>query len=161
MTTISTELAKTSNRRPVAIRRLLRAGAAAALVGVAVAEAYGALIKAAGVPMKAGFLGASHPSPVTAASFAMGALVCTFWGTVMAAVVSRTSSRPARTFIVLGCCLTALSLCVPVGAGATAVTTKVTLAIAHVLVAAVVIPILASALVRRPRNSAGENGEHE
>jgi hypothetical protein len=150
MTTTSTRTtAPAPPRSPVILRRLLPAGAAAAISGIAIAEAYAALIRTTGVPMKAGFLGASHASPVTAASFATGVLVCVFWGTIVAAVVARASKRPARTFIVLGCCLTALSLAVPIGAGATAVSTKATLAVAHVLVASVVLPILARAL--RPK----------
>jgi hypothetical protein len=150
MTTISAQpTAQAGPHGRVNLRPLLKAGATAAVAGVAAAEAYAALIRAAGVPMRAGFLGASHASPVTAASFATGVLVCTFWGTVVAAIVAKTSKRARKTFTVLGCCLTALSLAVPVGAGATAVSTKVTLAVAHVLVASVVIPILARAL--RPR----------
>lgn len=140
-------------RSPAIPRRLLPAAAAAATAGIAAAEAYAALIRAAGVPMQAGFLGATHASPLTAASFATGVLVCTFWGTVVAAVVARTAKRPARTFVVLGSCLTALSLAVPIGAGATEVSTKATLAVAHVVVASVVIPILAYAL--RPKLQAG------
>jgi hypothetical protein len=114
---------------------MLRAGATAAITGIAAVEAYAALIKAAGVPMKAGFLGASHASAVTAASFATGVLACTFWGTVIAAIAAKTSKQAKHTFVVLGCCLTVLSLAVPIGAGATAASTKATFAVAHVLVA--------------------------
>jgi Family of unknown function (DUF6069) len=59
-----------------------------------VVEAYAALVKATGVPMSAGFLAASHLRPVTAGSFATGVLVCTFWGTALAVVLSKLSGRP-------------------------------------------------------------------
>jgi hypothetical protein len=149
MSTTSVQLTTTpSSTRAVPSRRLLRAGMTAAVAGIATAEAYAAVIKAAGVPMQAGFLGASHASALNAGSFAMGVLVCTFWGTILAAIVSRVSARASRTFVVLGSGLTLLSLFVPLGAGATAASTKATLAVAHVLVASIVIPVLAYALRR-------------
>jgi bacteriorhodopsin len=128
------------------VRRFLRAGLTAAFVGVAVVEAYAVLVKAAGVQMTAGFLGATHARPVTAGSFATGVLVCTFWGTVIALVLRKLSRHPRQTFLLVSSGLTALSLAVPFGAGATAASTKVTLAAAHVLAASVVIPILARTL---------------
>lgn len=119
---------------------------------VAVVEAYAAVVKAAGVPMSAGFLAASRSRPVTAGSFATGVLVCTFWGTVLAMVLSKLSGRPRRASAHT---LAALSLVVPVGAAATAASTKVTLAGGHVIVALLVIPILARAW---PREAGREPG---
>jgi hypothetical protein len=142
----------TRTRQGVPIRRLLTAGLSAAIVGVVVVEVYAALVKAAGVPMSAGFLGATHATPVAAGSFAMGVLVCTFWGTILSAVLSKLSRRPRRTFLFTSCTLAALSLVVPFGAGATATSTKLALAGAHVIVASVVIPILARALSREAQD---------
>jgi hypothetical protein len=102
--------------------------------------------------MKAGFLGAAIASPLTAASFATGVLVCTFWGAVLATILAKKAAQPARLFVIIAAALTAVSLAVPAGAGATAAATKVTLAAAHILVAGIVIPILARHLrpARRP-----------
>jgi hypothetical protein len=147
-TTSAGHRAATNTRQTVHVRRFLKAGLTAAIVGVAVVEAYAALVKAAGVPMSAGFLAASHPRPVTAGSFATGVLVCTFWGTVLAVVLSKLSGRPRRAFLLVSSTLAALSLVVPFGAAATAASTKVTLAGGHVIVALLVIPILARALPR-------------
>jgi hypothetical protein len=138
----------TNTRQTVHVRRCLKAGLTAAIIGVAVVEAYAALVKAAGVPMSAGFLAASHPRPVTASSFATGVLVCTFWGTVLALVLSKLSGHPRRAFLLVSSTLAALSLVVPFGAAATAASTKVTLAGGHVIVALLVIPVLARALTR-------------
>ena len=134
--------------KTVPVQRLLKAGLTAAIVGVALVEAYAALVKAVGVPMRAGFLGAAHAQPVTTGSFATGVLVCTFWGTVLAVVLSKLSGRPRRAFLLVNSTLAALSLVVPFGAAATAASTKVTLAGGHVIVALLVIPILARALPR-------------
>jgi len=150
MTTPSVErrVAMTT-RQTLPVRRFLTTALTAAVGGVAVVEAYAALVKATGVPMSAGFIAASHPTPVTAGSFATGVLVCTFWGTVLAGVLSKLSRQPRRAFLLAGSTLAALSLIVPFGAGATAASTKVTLAGAHVIVALLVLPILARALPRQ------------
>ncbi len=140
--------ATTDCRQVVPVRNLLKAAVKAAIGGVAVVEAYAAILKAAGNPMRAGFLGASHAGPVTAASFAVGVLVCTFWGTILAVLAGRLSQRPRRAFAMVSSGLVALSLIVPFGGGATASSTKFALAAAHVLVASVVIPILVRALPR-------------
>jgi Family of unknown function (DUF6069) len=137
----------TKTRQGIPVRRLLTAGLSAAVVGGVVVEAYAALVKAAGVPMSAGFLGATHAQPVTAGSFVTGVLVCTFWGTLLTVVLGKHSRRPRPAFV-LSCTLAALSLAVPFGAGATSTSTKLTLAGADVIVALVVIPILARALPR-------------
>lgn len=139
-TTTSTATPKINGRSNA--RRLLLGGAFAAGAGIVVAETYAAIIKVAGVPMRAGFLGAAHPSALTGESFATGVLVCTFWATLLGAVLVRTASRPGRTFVRTVSVLAAISLAVPIGAGATATATKVALVGAHILVASVVIPIL-------------------
>jgi hypothetical protein len=146
MTITSTQY-KTATRthRTVPVRRLLVAGLTAAIAGTAAVEAYAAIVRAAGVPIRAGFLGAVHAQPITASSFATGVLVCTFWGAVLAAIVCKLSARPRRTFLIAAITLATLSLIVPFGAGMTAASSKVTLAAAHILVASVVIPILARA----------------
>jgi len=134
-------------------RRLLTVGLSAAVAGLAVVEVYAAIVKATGVPMSAGFLGATHTQPVTAGSFATGALVCTFWGTVLTMVLRKVSRRPRRVFVLASCTLAALSLVVPLGAGATVASTKLTLVGAHLIVALVVIPILARALPKSAQSS--------
>jgi hypothetical protein len=128
----------------------LKTGVTAALAGLVVVEGYAAIVKAAGVPMRAGFLAAAHARPVTAVGFATGVFVSTFWGTVLAIVLCKHSGRPRRAFLLVSTSLAALSLVVPVGAAATAASTKLALAGSHIIVALVVIPILAGRLPRDP-----------
>lgn len=126
----------------VPARRVWRGAVIAAATATATIEIYTAAARALGVPMKAGFLGAATASPLTAASFATGVLVCTFWGAILATILARKAAHPARTFVRITAGLTIVSLAVPAGAGATATATKVTLAAAHILVASIVIPVL-------------------
>lgn len=123
-------------------RRVWRGAVIAAATATAAIEICAAAAHALGVPMKAGFLGVATASPLTAASFAMGVLICTFWGAVLATILARKAAHPARTFVGITAGLTIVSLVVPAGAGATATATKVTLASAHILVASIVIPVL-------------------
>jgi Family of unknown function (DUF6069) len=133
------------------VRRVWRGAVIAAAAATAAVESYAAAARALGVPMKAGFLGAAAASPLTAASFATGVLVCTFWGAVLAMILAKKAAQPARWFVTITAALTAVSLAVPIGAGATTSATKVTLAVAHVLAAGIVIPILARHLRPAPR----------
>jgi hypothetical protein len=150
MSTTSPAYRETSTHCPqdVPVRDLPKAARRAAIVGVAVVEAYAAIVKAAGIPMRAGFLGATHAGSVTASSFAVGVLVCTFWGIILAIAVGRLAQRPRRAFALVSSALAVASLVVPLGAGATSPSTKFALGGAHLLVASVVIPILVRAFPR-------------
>lgn len=139
--------------RGVPVRRVWRGAVIAAATATAAIELYAAAVRAAGVPMKAGFLGAATASPLTPASFATGVLVCTFWGTVLATILAKKAAQPARLFVIVAAAATAVSLAIPAGAAATAAATKLALAAAHILVAGIVIPILARHL--RPARQPG------
>jgi heme A synthase len=131
----------TSGSRPIWLT-----GAAAALAGSVATELYGLAARAVGIPMEAGSIGADTPDPVTVGMFAMGTVICTFWGTVLAMLLGRFAKNPSRTFVWAAVVLTVLSFTTPVGAGATAASTKVMLCAAHVLAAAIIIPMLARRL---------------
>lgn len=126
-----------------------------ALAGVAAAaatEAYGLAARVAGIPMEAGNAGASTAEPVTVGMFAMGTLICTFWGTVLAVLLARFARRPARAYLGATVALAVVSLAFPLSAGATATSTKLMLAVAHLVAAAIVIPAVTRRLtaVRPP-----------
>ncbi|MES9541420.1 MULTISPECIES: DUF6069 family protein [unclassified Actinomadura] len=131
----------TSGHRPIWLT-----GAAAALAGSAATELFGLVARAAGIPMEAGSIGAATPDPVTVGMFAMGTVICTFWGTILAMLLARFAKNPSRTFVRAAVALTVLSFTTPVAAGATAASTKVMLCAAHVLAAAIIIPVLARRL---------------
>ncbi len=134
----------TSTRIPV--WRVGRAGARAAVIGAVVLYGYGATARALSVPMHAGDPGGSAAQPVTPLNFAVGVVFCTVLGTVLAALVGRYGRRPGRTFVRTAVTLLVVSLVFPLAASHTAASTRVCLALAHLLAAAVVVPQLARAL---------------
>lgn len=130
------------------------AGVAAAIA----TELYGVSARAAGVPMSAGNIGAATAEPISVGMFAMGTLICTFWGTLLAMLIARFATRPAHVYVRVTVVLTAVSLATPLAAGDTAVSTKFMLVAAHLLAAAIIIPTVARRLrgipdVRRTRES--------
>jgi hypothetical protein len=138
--TVSEQIGAGKRRRtiPQLVRAALTAGAAA-LIAI---ELYAVLIRAAGVPMRAGLPGAQAASPVTLGSFALGIVLATFWGTIIAALIARYAQRPRRAFQRVALLITAVSLATPLDAIGAATSTKVTLAGAHLLAAGIMIPVL-------------------
>jgi len=126
-------------------------GVLAAVAGAIVTELFALGARVIGVPMEAGSLGADTAAPIPLGGFAMGTLMWSVVGIVLAVVLARWAKRPARTFVVTTVVLTVLSLAGPVMAVDTATATKVVLALSHLVAAAVVIPPLALRLshVRR------------
>lgn len=124
----------------LAAQPVWRVGALAAVAASAVTEIYGAVARAVGVPMAVGNPGATKTVPLNFGAFTIGVVTCTFVGTILAVVLARKAKRPARTFTRVAVALTMLSFVNPVVAGATASSTKVTLVVAHVIAAAIVIP---------------------
>jgi hypothetical protein len=131
------------------------AGGFAAMAGAAVLYAYGTLAKALGVPMRAGEIGARHAQAITPASFATGVVFCTAAGTILAMVLARRAAHPARAFLRTSLVLVAISLVFPLAASHTATATRLTLALGHLIAAAIVIPVITSRLTHasgRPRS---------
>jgi Family of unknown function (DUF6069) len=131
------------------LRPVWLVSAAASAVALGVIELYGLVLRAAGVPMTAAGFGQSEAGPINAASFAMGVLVCAFWGTVLAVAIARFARRPARVYLITTITLTAVSLLAPLSAADTATSTKLTLAAGHILAAAVIIPAVTRRLAAR------------
>jgi len=129
-------------RTVVPARRVLTAGIQAAVLGAVAASFYGVAIRAVGVPMRAGFLGTSTAQTLRIGSFAMGVVVCTVWATVLAGALGRRVVNPSRTFVRATVALAAASIIVPIGAAHTPGATKAALIGAHLLAAAIEIPVL-------------------
>ncbi len=132
------------------------AGVMAAAAGAAALYAYGALARALSVPMRAGEPGASHAQAITPASFASGVVFCTAAGTILAMILAARAGDPARAFLRSTLILVAVSLVFPLAASHTATTTRLTLALGHLIAAAIVIPLLTLRLTqaRQHRNPA-------
>ena len=130
-------------RRPVWQVNYLSGLAASVIV-----EAWGLAARAAGVPMRAAGLGSHHATPITVGMFAMGTMVVTFWFTFAVILMARFAKNPKRTYLRTALPLLALSLAVPLTAQDTAISTKLTLAAAHLIAGAIIIPAVARRLSR-------------
>jgi Family of unknown function (DUF6069) len=140
-------------------RRVALGGVAGWLAATAAVEVYAALGRAVGLSMRAGAPAAHTAQPVTAANFALGVFICTFWGTMLALVIVKVTSRPTRTFTLTTILLTTMSLASPLAAAHTAGSMKLFLACGHLLAAAIVIPILARQFPRTGRKVAPRLGK--
>ncbi len=141
----------TSARQTVTTARARPVWQVSAVAGLAAAvatELYGLAARAAGVPMAAAGLGSAKATPITVGMFAMGTLICTFWGTILAVVLARYAAHPARIYVRATVALTALSLAIPLSAADTALSTRVTLAVAHLIAAAIIVPPVTRRLSR-------------
>ena len=77
-----------------------------------------------------------------------GVVFCTIVGTILAMVLATRAAHPARTFLRTALVLVAVSLVFPLAASHTAEATRLTLALAHLIAAAVVIPLITLRLGR-------------
>jgi hypothetical protein len=120
----------------------------AGLAASVAVEMWGLAARAAGVPMRAAGFGSHHATPVTVGMFAMGTMVVTFWFTFAVILMARFAKNPRRTYLRTALPLLALSLVAPLTAADTAISTKLTLAAAHLIAGAVIIPAVARRLPR-------------
>lgn len=128
------------------IRSVLAGSVAGSFAAAAVLVAYGAAAIAAHGPMHVGH--AADAVPITAASFAIGVLFSSFFGTVLAVALARWAKHPARTFQRAAIALTVVSLYAPFTAQ-TDTATRFYLAVGHVVAAAIVIPVIVRSLRTR------------
>ncbi|MGQ0776100.1 MAG: DUF6069 family protein [Pseudonocardiales bacterium] len=125
-------------------------GVLVTVAGAIVAEAFALGARGVGIPMDAGAPGVGPATPIPLGAFALSTLLAATAGTILAVILDRVTKRPALIFVVTTVVLTVLSLIPPVLAADTATSTKVVLELAHLLAAAVVIPLLAMRLANRP-----------
>ena len=118
----------------------------AGLAASVVVETWGLAARAISVPMRAAGIGSHHATPVTVGMFAMGTMVVTFWFTFAVILMARFAKNPRRTYLRTALPLLALSLAVPATAADTAISTKLTLAAAHLIAGAIIIPVVARRL---------------
>lgn len=120
-------------------KRLWKTGAVAGVSAAVATFAFAALAQAVDVPLTVG------GQAIPLVGFAQLTLVASIIGTVLAVVLSRRATRPQRTFVMTTVVLTALSIIPDVLADAST-STRLTLALSHVVAAVIVIPALASRL---------------
>ena len=141
MNAVADTSALTNTSRPI-----WRNGLQAAGLGAAAAEFFATGARISGVPMRAGSISATTAQALPPGWVALASVFCTLAGTLLAVVVAHVARHPHRVFVITATVLTVVSFVSPIAAGATSVATKVTLAAAHVIVAAIVIPRLARSL---------------
>ncbi|MCU1466908.1 MAG: hypothetical protein JWM72_2836 [Actinomycetia bacterium] len=119
--------------------KLWRTGAVAGVVASGTTSAVAALASAADVSLKV----SGQAIPVL--GFAQLTFVASLIGTIIAIALSHRANRPRRTFVRTAIALTIVSIVPDVLADAHT-STRFTLALTHVVAAAIVIPALASRL---------------
>jgi len=125
-----------------AVRPLWQVAAVTTVVAGLAAEAFGAAAKALDVPMV--FKGDEIP----VGSFIFDTAIWMLVGTIVAAVLIRKASHPARTFAILATTATLVSLALPATADIPDTATKVVLAASHVIVGAIAIPAMTRRIAR-------------
>ena len=152
---MTTTLHPTVTESPAATRApygklvLVNLGATVA-AGVA-AEAWVGLMRAVGVELRVGdpFGDASSVMALPTGACATSIAMCMVLGTAIAALLNWKARRPADTYVVVTVALTLVSLGGPLVAAGTSAGTKLTLIVAHLIAAAVIIPLVARCLARR------------
>ena len=129
----------TSTGSRAAVRPVWRTGVAYGLLASAATTAVAGIAHAAGASLDV------SGKPIPLLGFAQMTFVFTMVGTLLAAVFARRATRPRHTFVVTTIVLTGLSL-VPDAIADALVSTRLTLALTHVVAAAIVIPAVSSRL---------------
>lgn len=142
----------TRTRSFLATAPVWRVGAVAGVLAAVATEAYSRVVDAAGVPLNVGGFGADHAEPIPVGGFATATLMWSVVGVLLAVVLGRRAAHPARTWVRTTVVLTALSFVPSVLTGSTAASTKLVLCVAHVIAAAIVIPMVALRLSRSSRH---------
>lgn len=133
---------------PSSLRQLATAGGLAAVISAILTVALAAVASALDVPMEVVMMGGTTPEPIPLAAFAVSSILSISVATLLAAALHRWVSRAATVFGVVALVATVLSFGPVLAAEGASDATKVVLALAHVVVAAVAIPLLTAALAK-------------
>lgn len=144
MTTTTTDVAP--RRSPA--RQVAAAGGLAAVVSAVLAVGLGAIALAVDVPMEVVLAGGTSPEQIPLAAFGVASIVAVGAATLLAVALQRWVRRAALVFTVTAVVVTVLSIIPVLGAEGASDATKVVLALAHVVVAAVAVPVLATSLAK-------------
>jgi Family of unknown function (DUF6069) len=149
LSTTDTQIRTGTTRAPLG--RLLLVNVAATVAAGVAAEVWAAAVRATGADLRVGdpFGDPSHTIALPFGACATSIAMCMVLGTVIAALVNWRARRPAYTYAVLATVLTVVSLGAPLVAAGTSATTKFTLIVAHLIAAAVIVPVVARCLARR------------
>jgi hypothetical protein len=145
----TTETTPVRTRAPYGRLLLVNLGATVA-AGVA-AEIWIGIVRAAGVELRVGdpFGDASSVMALPTGACATSIAMCMVLGTALAVGLNWKARQPAHTYVVVTVALTLISLGGPLVAAGTSAGTKFTLIVAHLIAAAVIIPLVTRCLANR------------
>ena len=146
--TVTTSTTSTTSKR-TATRSLWKVGASAGAVAAVATTAVAVVAKAVDIPMKAAPQTAEVGRNIPMNGYAVGTLMCTAIGIVIAVALARWSRRPAQLFVGVTTVLTLASFSGPITTGHATTATRLVLALTHVVAAAIVIPAIAACLAAR------------
>ena len=149
-TTVNTTATQTATPTRASYGKLLLVTLGATVAAGVATEAWVGLMRATGVELRVGdpFGEASSAMALPTGACATSIVMCMVLGTALAVGLNWKARRPAHTYVVVACTLAFVSLGAPlVSAGATA-GTKFTLIVAHLIAAAIIIPLVARCLRR-------------
>jgi hypothetical protein len=149
-TTVDTTTSESTTATRAPYGRLLLVNLGATVAAGAAAEAWVALMRATGVELRVGdpFGDASSVMALPTGACATSIVMCMVLGTALAVGLNWKARRPAHTYVVVACALTFVSLGAPLVAAGTSAGTKFTLIVAHLIAAAVIVPLVARCLRR-------------
>ena len=130
-------------------KTVLRAGVTAGVVGAVAATLVAGVAELANVPMEAAEKSAAVGEHIPLYGYAIGTLMATAVGLVLAVALRRWATRPARTWTVVAVALTAASFALPHTTGHATTATRLVLDLTHIAAALVIVPAIADRLPRR------------
>ena len=131
------------------IRPLWLVGLVAGLLGSAAAIVVALAADALDVPMLVAESDTADTMQVPASGYLLFVMASTAVGVVLAYALARWAKHPARTFVIVGVVLTALSMGLPITTHQATTATRLVLGLTHVVAAAIIIPAIAHQLALR------------
>lgn len=149
-TTLNTRAGTRSSGHAAVTRPAWKAIGTASLAGLAVAGAYEAVVRAAGVSLAMGPSKAAA-EPIPTGGFVGFTAMFVVAGALLALTATRWTRRPGHTYARVAWSVVAISLVLPFLPAHMAGGTRAVLALAHLVVGATVIPTVTRALPRHHR----------
>jgi hypothetical protein len=146
--TTTHDAAATDRLSALATKPLWLVGVGAVVAGAVVTALFAAIADAAGVPLEVASESGGTPEAIPVAGFGTLVLAAGAIGVLLALALDRWTSRPARTFAIVATVLTVASLVTPFIAQEATTATRVVLGLAHVVAAAVIIPLITTRLAQ-------------
>jgi hypothetical protein len=150
-TTTTTTTFTTVAKSRASYKRLLLVNAAATVAAGVATETWTGIVRATGTDLR---IGDPFGDPSSAMTLPVGACatsiaMCMVLGALLSVVLNAKARRAAYTYVVVASVLTFVSLGAPLVAAGTSAATKATLIVAHLIAAAVIVPLVARCLARR------------